>query len=70
MCFKTELDNFVEYIKTAKPDISHATVDVTERYARKKLKVKKKDPIVYRGLALSCRGSKKWRYEQDRQQRE
>jgi hypothetical protein len=63
MSFIKDLDRFIDYVKTAKPSINRATVDVTERYARQKLKMKKADPLIYKGLTLSCRGSKRWRYE-------
>lgn len=68
MNVKASLDTFADYIKTARPSIAHATVDATEKYVRQVLSIKKKEPLVYRGLALTCRGSKKWRYEQSYKQ--
>lgn len=59
--FVEALNHFADYRDTAKPSISHATVDVTEKYARRRLKLKKKDPLVYRGLSLTCRGSRAYR---------
>lgn len=61
MTFLTELDRFIDYAKIAKPSINHATIDVTERYVRKTLKIKKKEPLIYKGLSLSCRGSRRYR---------
>jgi hypothetical protein len=66
MSFIKNLNKFADYIAVSKPSINHATVDVTERYARKTLKVKKDEPLVFRGLTLTCRGSKRWRAENDR----
>jgi hypothetical protein len=59
--FKTKLDQFADYRDVTKPSISHATVDVTEKYARRKLKLKKGEPTAYRGLRLTCRGSRSYR---------
>ncbi len=64
MSFVTELDEFTNYIATARPSIRTATVAVTEKTARKVLKLKKKDPLEYKGLTLKCVGSKRWRNEQ------
>lgn len=64
MSFIQELDQFANYIATARPEIAQATVAVTEKTARRALKLKKAEPLVYRGLALKCVGSKRWRYEQ------
>jgi hypothetical protein len=64
MSFITTLDEFAEYIAKARPSISSATVAVTESTARRALKLKKKDPLQYKGLTLRCVGSKRWRNEQ------
>jgi len=63
MGFKEVLDQFATYRETARPSIDKATVSVTEAYCRRKLRLRKKDPLVYRGLTLTCIGSKKWREE-------
>lgn len=59
--FKQKLDQFADYRDVTKPEIAHATVDVTEKYARRKLRLKKGEPTVYRGLRLACRGSRSYR---------
>jgi hypothetical protein len=59
--FKEKLDQFADYRDVSRPSINSATIDVTEKYARRKLKVKKGEPIVYRGLRLTCRGSRAYR---------
>lgn len=64
MSFKKQLDEFTAYIATARPSISTATVAVTEKTARRVLKLKKNDPLQYKGLTLKCVGSKRWRNEQ------
>jgi hypothetical protein len=64
MSFIKTLDEFTTYIATARPSISTATVAVTEKTARRVLKLKKKDPLTYKGLTLKCVGSKRWRNEQ------
>jgi hypothetical protein len=38
--------------------------DGPEQYARRKLRLKKDEPLVYRGLQLRCIGSKLWRERQ------
>jgi hypothetical protein len=59
--FIAVLDKFATYRDSARPSINRATVAVTERYARKKLGIKKDEPLIYRGLTLQCVGSKRWR---------
>lgn len=59
--FKTTLDRFCDYREVSSPSVTHATFDVIERTARKVLRLKKRDPLIYRGLALTCRGSRAWR---------
>lgn len=59
--FVEALNHFADYRDISAPSVNHATVDVTEKYARRRLKLKKKDPLVYRGLSLTCRGSRAYR---------
>lgn len=61
MGFVKLLREFADYRDKGRPSIDVATVAVTEPYARKVLKVKKDEPLVYRGLRLRCIGSKRWR---------
>jgi hypothetical protein len=61
--FKDALDRFAEYRDTARPSIDKATVAVTETYCRRTLGLRKDDPLMYRGLQLTCIGSKRWREE-------
>lgn len=59
--FVEVLRKFADYRDHARPSINKATVAVTEKYARKKLGIKKDEPLTYRGLTLRCIGSKLWR---------
>lgn len=52
MGFIAVLKKFADYRDHARPSINQATVAVTEKYARKKLGIKKDEPLVYRGLSL------------------
>ena len=63
MGFVKALDEFVDYVVGSGRKISSAAVAVTERYARRKLKIRAKEPLVYRGMQLRCIGSKRWRME-------
>lgn len=58
--FVTTLDRLIE----AAPQLTRATAAVTERWARRRLELNKDEPLVYRGLALRCIGSKRWRDRQ------
>lgn len=58
------LAKFADYRDISRPSITEATVAVTEQYARRKLRLKKDEPLVYRGLQLRCIGSKLWRERQ------
>lgn len=60
------LNKFAEYRDISRPSVKEATVAVTERYARKKLGIKKDEPLMYRGLSLRCIGSKLWRERNER----
>lgn len=64
MGFVAVLKRFADYRDVSRPSIKEATVCVTEEYCRRKLRLKKGDPLVYRGLTLKCIGSKGWRDRQ------
>lgn len=53
-----------DYRDKAPPRSDTVTLEVTESYARKVLRLKKSEPLFYRGLRLKCIGSKHWRREQ------
>jgi hypothetical protein len=57
--FIADLDRLIEYRGPMTP-APIATVAVTERYARRKLRVGK-GKLAYRGIPLRCIGSKLWR---------
>lgn len=59
--FVAVLEKFADYRDHARPSVNQAVVAVTEKYARKRLGIKKDAPLVYRGLTLRCIGSKLWR---------
>lgn len=53
-----------EYLKAARVggrEIRQITIDVTERYARKRLGIKKSNPLTYDDIPLRCIGSRGWR---------
>jgi hypothetical protein len=62
--FLRVLESFAEWREKNRPGIAIATVAVTERYARRKLRIRKREPLQYRGLTLKCIGSKLWRDRQ------
>lgn len=62
--FLHTLNRFADYRDISRPSIHKATIAVTERYARRVLKLRKREPMVYRGLALTCIGSPQWRLRQ------
>jgi len=67
MSFIKTLDRFCDYVEVSRPSIKDAVISVTERHARNTLKIKKKDPLVYRGLTLKCIGSQRWRNDHQQQ---
>lgn len=64
MSFVRELDQFAAYIAVSRPQINTVTVAVTEKTARRAIRLKKAAPLEYRGLQLRCIGSRRWRQEQ------
>lgn len=63
MGFKRDVDKLVDYVAVSRPSVDTVTVAVTEKTARRALKLKKKDPLVYRGMSLRCIGSRRYRLE-------
>lgn len=61
MSFLEDLDKLASHIEIACPSVKVVTVAVTEKTARRQLKIKKAEPLVYRGLELKCIGSKRHR---------
>lgn len=59
--FLTQLDRFIDFVEQSRPSITNIAVDVLPKTARRRLKLKAKDPIIYRGRVLDCRGSKVYR---------
>ncbi len=47
--------------KIAKYSVSRITLGVTEKTARKVLKIKKDQPLQYKGIPLNCIGSEAYR---------
>lgn len=47
--FLDALNEFADYRDTGRPSITEATIAVTEKTARRRLRLKKGDPLVYRG---------------------
>jgi siroheme synthase len=63
MSVKTVLDRFADWRDKSNPAITEATVSVREATARRVLRLKKGDPLIYRGLSIRCVGSPRWRRE-------
>lgn len=63
MSVKDVLDRFADWRDASNPSVTAATVAAREATVRKALRIKKREPLVYRGLTLRCVGSKRWRYE-------
>jgi hypothetical protein len=61
MNFKQTLSAFADWRDKHRPSIKTATIEVTERYARRALGLRKGDCLQFRGLGLTCIGSKTWR---------
>jgi hypothetical protein len=61
MSVKDVLDRFADWRDKNRPSINSATVSARTATVRRMLKIKKDQPLVYRGLALRCIGSKAWR---------
>lgn len=61
--FKWTLDEFAKWREQNRPSITTAVIEVSEKYARRVLHIKKDKPLAYRGLSLKCIGSKAWRNE-------
>jgi hypothetical protein len=64
MNVKDVLDRFADWREKNRPSIVTATVAARETTVRRRLRLKKKDPLVYRRLKIRCIGSKRWRDEQ------
>lgn len=63
--FVKRLDDFIGAVRANGLKIDHAVLNVTEKTARRRLNIKKPEPLIYKGMTLKCIGSKRWRYKQD-----
>jgi hypothetical protein len=61
MGFLTDLRDFADYAEKSGRTVRTAAISVTERYARRVLRLKKSAPLEFRGIALRATGSKRWR---------
>lgn len=59
--FRATLRRLLSWRQHSGSRMAGVTVEVTERYARRVLRLHKRDPMVYRGLELRCIGSRRWR---------
>jgi hypothetical protein len=57
------LAEYANWRDANRPDISAVTVAVRTATVRKALKIKKSEPLVFRGLIIRCVGSRRWRLE-------
>lgn len=62
MSVKDLLDRFADWREVSNLQVRSATVAAREATVRRALRIKKAQPLVYRGLTLRCVGSKRWRY--------
>jgi hypothetical protein len=62
MSIKSQLDKIAEFNALSGNRLESAIVAAIESTVRRALKLKKKDPLKYRGLRIKCIGSKAWRY--------
>jgi hypothetical protein len=63
MSVKDVLDRFADWRESSNPQVRSATIAAREATVRRALRIKKAEPLVYRGLTLRCVGSARWRYE-------
>jgi hypothetical protein len=63
MSVKDVLDRFADWREASNPRVQSATIAAREATVRRALRIKKAEPLVYRGLTLRCVGSTRWRYE-------
>lgn len=49
------VDRFADWRDQNRPSINSLKVNVTERYLRRRLGLKKDDPLIYRGLELKAK---------------
>jgi hypothetical protein len=61
MSVKDVLDRLANWRDVSNPRVVSATVAAREATVRRALRIKKAEPLVYRGLTLRCVGSKRWR---------
>lgn len=61
MSFMKTLEQFADWREKFRPSITIATLSVCPETARRKLRIRKGEPLEYRGLKLRCVGSKLWR---------
>ncbi len=60
---KDYLDKLADHNERVPNPVKQATLGVRTKTLRRKLKLKAKDPLEYRGIAIKCIGSQKWRNE-------
>lgn len=51
------IDQYADWYRANRPAIRKLTVALTERYTRTILGLRKKDPLFWKGLELTCVGS-------------
>lgn len=66
MKFTTTLKHLADNLDANGRLGSAITVEVTEQYARRVLHIKRKEPLIWRHIPLTCIGSKRWREKQQR----
>jgi hypothetical protein len=52
-----QIDNYADWCKQNRQSIRKLTVALTERYTRTILGLRRKDPLYWKGLELTCIGS-------------
>lgn len=61
MSFVDVLNKYCDWCDKGAPHVTTVTVNVLPTTARRKLRIPKAEPIIYRGRTINCIGSIKWR---------
>lgn len=64
MSFLQELQKLADWNRVNACRLEATWVAVTEPYCRRRLRLKKHEPLTYCGIALTCVGSQRWRNQQ------
>lgn len=63
MSFIDDLEKLIEW----RSPVKRVTLAVRTSTVRRKLKIKAGQPLEYKGIAITCVGSKRWRHEKKKE---